>query len=191
MSITEFWLVRHGHIEKPKQKCFIGQSDLPLSGIGKKQIQSWQSFFAQQNLAAAICSPLQRCLDSAHILCPTTIPLVVEPAFSEIHLGAWEGQAIAHIQKQFPQEYALRGKNMNSFRPPQGESFEDVAQRVLPQLAHYIHIYAGKKILMVAHAGVNRVILAKALHLPLTHLLDIPQPYACCTHLQIQNEHCK
>ncbi len=185
MPKTEFWLMRHGHIVQPRQKNFIGQSDFPLSDLGKKQMQSWQSFFAKQNLAAVICSPLQRCVESARILCPTSVPMTAESAFKEIHLGTWEGQEVAHIREHFPQEYTARGKNMDSFRPPQGESFHDVAQRVLPMLAHYLHMYAGKRFILVAHAGVNRVILAKALHLPLAHVLDIPQPYGCCTHLHM------
>ncbi len=183
MPITEVWLMRHGHIVQPKQKSFIGQSDLPLSKLGREQIRGWQSFSATQNLDAVLCSPLQRCQESAQILCPQGIVIITEPALREIHLGTWEGQSIAHIKEQFPQEYAARGKNMGSFRPPQGESFEDVAQRVLPAMEHYLHIYAGKKLLVMAHAGVNRVILAHYLHLPLQDTLSIPQPYGCCTHL--------
>jgi len=35
----------------------------------------------------------------------------------------------------------------------------------------------------VGHAGVNRVLLAHCLALPLQDAQAIPQPYGCCVHL--------
>ena len=51
------------------------------------------------------------------------------------------------------------------FRPPGGESFLDLQQRVVPVFEKAVD-NAGRNILIVAHAGVNRMILC--------HLLDIP-----------------
>ncbi len=181
---THLWLIRHGHIVQPVQKSFIGQIDVPLSMRGRQQIQGWKNFFSQCSLAAVLCSDLSRCQDSAALLCPPKTPIIAHTAFREIHLGAWDGQSIANIRTQFPQEYALRGAHFDTFRPPQGESFQDLADRVLPALKQQLQLYAGKNIALVAHAGVNRVVLADYLSIPLAHVRSIPQYYACVTHVE-------
>ncbi len=187
-ALTHLWLLRHGHIVLPAQKSFIGQSNLPLSARGRQQIQSWKPFFASKNITAVLCSQLDRCQESAALLCPVDTPIITEKAFNEIHLGTWEGQSIASIRAAYPQDYALRGTHLDSFRPPQGESFHDLTQRVLPALRTIISTYKGKNIVLVAHAGVNRVILSHYMHMPLTQVLNVPQPYACCTHLALSHE---
>ena len=44
---------------------------------------------------------------------------------------------------------------------------------------HYLDEYRGKNILLVAHGGVNRVILCHVLDLDLNQLARIDQAYAC------------
>ncbi len=182
-TMGNIWLLRHGSIELPSVKSFIGQWDLPLSLKGQAQIQSWSSFFATKSIAAILSSDLTRCKQSAQLLCLKHIPIVYDKAFREINLGTWEGQSIASIKENNAKDYALRGQNLDTFRPEQGENFNDVAKRVQQALAYYIKQYEGKNLILVAHAGVNRVIIAKYLGLCLKNVLDIPQPYACCTQL--------
>ncbi len=181
---TNIYLIRHGEIEKPKEKSFIGQTDLPLNERGKLQAKNWKNYFEKKELSAIICSDLNRCMESAKLLCPTAVNIIYEPKFREINLGTWEGQSIAHIKENYAQDYIKRGEHIDSFRPPNGESFNDLSKRVNPALAHYINTYAGKNIAIIAHAGVNRVIIANYLALNLKDVLKIPQYYACCTHLQ-------
>ncbi len=183
---TTLWLVRHGHIVLPPQKSFIGQTDLPLSELGRQQIKLWRHFFANQHIAVILASDLQRCKESASILCPANTPIVYDSAFREICLGTWEGRAVADIRTHEAVHYATRGAQIDTFRPTQGESFNDLAIRVHTALQHYSQLYAGKNILLVAHAGVNRVILAHHMSLHLKDVLRIPQPYACCARLPMQ-----
>ncbi len=184
MTKTHVWLVRHGHIMQPKTKIFVGQTDLSLSAVGQKQMLNLRNFFSQKSIAAVLCSDLSRCQESAKLLCPPQVPIIQEPHFREIHLGNWEGKSIAYIQKHHFEEYTTRGENLHNFRPEQGESFIDLDLRVHNALKTHLHTYSGKNILMVAHAGVNRVILARYLHIQLKNILQIPQPYGCYSCIQ-------
>jgi probable phosphoglycerate mutase len=62
------------------------------------------------------------------------------------------------------------------FRPPAGESFLDLQQRVVPVFEKEVD-HAGGNILMVAHAGVNRMILCHLLGMPPEHLFRLVQDW--------------
>ncbi len=188
MRQTTVWLLRHGALLLPAQKCFVGQQNKLLSVQGERQALFWGRYFAHIPLQGIICSDLQRCVATAHIVqhaFTTHVAVQQEVGFREISLGLWEDMPVKEVQTRFPKEYAARGKCIDTFRPPQGESFTDLAQRVLPTFFYYVEQFAGGHVLIVAHAGVNRVILSHIMALPLKDVLRMPQPYACCTQVVV------
>ena len=64
-------------------------------------------------------------------------------------------------------------------RPEGGESFADVQARVWPAFEGIAAQAQGKAgaTLVVAHAGVNRVLLCRLLGMPLAHLFRLGQDY--------------
>jgi probable phosphoglycerate mutase len=174
--------MRHGALPPNPERRFVGQQDIALSEKGRAQAASWRSRLCRIPFAAVVGSDLSRCLDTAELATDTRLtPLIREPAFREIRLGEWEGLTPGEVEACFPGAYAERKKDMAGFRPAGGESFRDLAARVLPAFDAHVRAFRGRPLLIVAHAGVNRVILARAMALPLSDLQDIPQPYACCT----------
>lgn len=178
------WLMRHGLLPPNPQRRYIGQQNIPLSAPGRAQMHHWQQELKKIPLLALVSSDLLRCVESARIvLHGRNIPHFQEPALREIFLGAWEGLNPAEVEARFPGAYAARGQDMAHFRPQGGESFADVAARVLPAVDMWQKKVDGP-VLFMGHAGVNRVILACHMALPLTQVLSIPQPYASLTVLQ-------
>ena len=178
------WLMRHGALPPNPERRLVGQRDIALSEFGRRQALSWQQRLADLPFAAIVSSDLSRCMETAQLVRgERNIPLVQEPAFREISLGAWEGLTPEDVEERFPGAYAERGRDMARFRPAGGESFTDLASRVLPAFGKLTARYAGQPLLIMSHAGSNRVIIAHCLALPLQNVLDIPQPYACCTSL--------
>lgn len=173
------YLLRHGELDTGKKKQFIGQIQIPLSRKGKDQAFFWKTALASVKLDAIFSSDLDRTLDTASII-STPHKLEVKPvsAFREIDLGAWEGRSFDGIKSDFPDAFKQRGKDIENFQPPLGESFKDLYRRVVPAFENLTSIYPGKEILIVAHAGVNRIILSHLLNHPLSRLFDIPQDYA-------------
>lgn len=178
------WLMRHGALPLNPERRFVGQQDIPLSELGREQARSWRRRLLDTPLAAIVCSDLARCVETARLVRgDRDILLLREPAFREISLGAWQGLTPQEVEDRFPGAYAERGRDLACFRPEGGESFADLAERVLPAFAEWIREYAGRSLLIVGHAGVNRVIIAHGMALPLHNALSIPQPYACCASL--------
>nr|WP_320026835.1 alpha-ribazole phosphatase [uncultured Acetobacterium sp.] len=173
------YLVRHGEIEWNKEKAYIGQIDLPLSEQGKIQAAKRREFFAGINLDRAYTSPLKRCvttLDS--ILENRPVPKETITELQEISMGDWEGRTFRSIKSKFPGDYEKRGQEIASFAPPSGESFLDLQQRVMPAFKKIAEKEEEHQMIILAHAGVIRVILTSILGLPLNHIFNWPIDYA-------------
>lgn len=171
------YLLRHGEIDKPTPRRFLGQTDLPLNDNGIRQAMALGEQLKFVEFSQVFCSPLQRAVQTAALVSGRhpDAPQHVE-ALKEINLGAWEGLTVAEVRTRFPGAYEQRGLDLENFRPPEGESFGDLAARCYPALLA-LATKAPGPLLIVAHTGVNRVILSRLLHRPLQRLLEIPQEY--------------
>lgn len=183
------YLARHGAIEtNGSRRTYIGQLDLPLSAEGIRQAEGLREELRDTRLTAIYCSDLQRSMDTAEIVAePHGISPQPLPELREIHLGEWEGMDFETVRRDFPGEFEARGLNIVGYRPPGGESFQDCALRVIPALYHVFHSTRGD-ILIVGHAGVNRIILSQAMGADLKDLFKIPQEY-CCLDRVLYNDH--
>ncbi len=172
------YLMRHGEINGVKTRRYIGSTDLPLSEKGIVQAQFWHQKLNNIRFDAIYTSPLERAMHTAEIISgQNASALKIIPDLAEIHLGEWDGKKVQSIQKRFPDAWKQRGSDFAGFRPPGGESFQDLSNRVLPAFFDITSCDQKKILLLVAHAGVNRVILARLLDHPLADLFQIPQNY--------------
>ena len=173
------YLIRHGQIAATKPRRFIGRTELALTPHGKEQITSIGKVLAGNSFDRLICSPLSRCQESGEILSRTLGTTVeTENDISEIDLGDWEGLTVAEVKSKFPGEYEKRGENLAGYRPRGGESFSDLHNRVWPALLRLIEATTSASA-VVAHAGVNRVLLCHFLGMPLENMFRLPQDYGC------------
>ena len=178
VGITMIYLLRHGEIVGGNNKRYIGQIDVPLSEKGRDQAAWWKKKLSRIDFAAVCTSDLIRAFDTAAIVSGLPAEHIrVLPALREISLGDWEGASMETIRTRCPEDWAERGRQMDSFRVPKGESFQDLHDRVIPL---FLKIVAGStgNVLLVAHACVNRVILCHVLGKPVRDLFSIPQDYA-------------
>ena len=172
------FLLRHGAIDNPPPRRFLGRSDLPLNADGVRQARDLARWMGVLPFRRVCASPLSRAVETAALVSgrPAAAIERVE-TLVEIDLGAWEGLSLAEVQVRFPGEYEQRGQDLAAYRTPGGESFSEVADRACPALADLARDTPGP-LLVVAHMGVNRAVLSRLLGRPLALLLDIPQAYA-------------
>ena len=173
------YLFRHGQAAPPW--ILLGRADYPLSPLGERQADWWGKTLSDVAFDIAWASPLLRAgQTAARILSgnPANARTVLPaPALAEICLGAWEGKSKDWIRRAYPAAWEARGRDFVHVPPPGGESFLDLAARVLPAFSTLCSEAAGcARSLLVAHQAVNRVILAKVLNLPLPQALSLPQP---------------
>ena len=138
---------------------------------------------------AFFCSDLRRGIACADILRRAfrprggTMPVIADPGFREISLGAWEGLAKEEVEKRFPGALAERGKDFANYAPAGGENLAMLQRRALMAILRArMHTPEGLFV-VVGHCAFNRTILADYLALPLECALSIPQPYGAMSLL--------
>ncbi|EQB22238.1 Alpha-ribazole [Dehalobacter sp. UNSWDHB] len=179
MTERNIFLVRHAEaVQQREIKCYLGQSNPGLSSLGLQQAKQLGVVFSDQNVRSVYSSDLQRAALTAKMIGGKKLgqPVIMKD-LREINLGKWEGKSFKEIQSTNYDEFEQRGKDIANHRPPEGESFADLARRVVPAFARIVESTDGD-IVIVAHAGVNRVILCHLLQLPLQQLFSIKQDYA-------------
>ena len=174
-------LIRHGAVGDGAEERFLGAADLPMSPAGEAQVRELAARLRLRAIPDAIyCSDLSRSLRTAELLADeSAIPIRVRPALREIEMGDWQGLSRREIAERRPEDYAARGRDIANFRPRGGESFADLAARVLPCWRELVEDRETQVVAIAGHAGVNRVILCHLLGAPLANLFRIAQRSAC------------
>ena len=72
-------------------------------------------------------------------------------------MGIWEGQTIADIEKQFPEEVHLFWNEPHLFQATSGENFEAVYERVIEGMRLLLEKHKGQNILIVSHAAKSKI----------------------------------
>jgi alpha-ribazole phosphatase len=177
MKTTVLYLVRHGAVSSRSGKTFIGQLNLPLSLEGVSQARALHNWLEPVRFDHVFSSDLLRAQQTCRIVAGRN-SFEALPSLREISLGEWEGCTFDEIEKRFPGEFAERGEDIENCRPPGGESFVDCLARVMDALQKILRRAHGN-VLLVGHAGVNRLILSDVLGIPIARLHRLGQDYGC------------
>jgi alpha-ribazole phosphatase/probable phosphoglycerate mutase len=107
---------------------------------------------------------------------------------AELNFGDFEGRTYNEIAAAHPEFYAEWMANPTKVHFPGGESFAEMWKRVSTALARLRATHAGLTFGIVAHGGVNRIILAEALGLCAENIFRIAQRYAALNLVQYYGE---
>jgi len=180
MEATRLYLIRHGQVVNHHEYRYNGHFDVDITTTGVLQMERLAQFLSTHPIEAMYSSDLQRAVKGALIIGKD---LGIEPlkvhAMRELNLGRWEGLTREEAAEKFPEEAGFKFKDLATDKVKGGESLPDLAKRVLPALDEIIKRHAGKKVCIVAHGGVNRVILSEAMGLPIENFFRIEQDYGC------------
>jgi len=175
---TRIHLIRHGEVEGANR--YNGHSDVELTARGVEQYHELKPRLDADRISACYTSDLSRTVRGGAILGPYLgVEPVKVPELRELNCGEWQGLSLAEIQASRPDQWAARLADLVNFRAPGGESLSDLVARVLPALAGIVARHRGEEVLVVAHGGVNRVILMDAIGAPTSSLFSIEQRYCC------------
>ncbi len=191
--VTRLYLIRHGETQGADTKRYKGHIDVPLSANGIKQVERLAEYIsaeATSKLSAVYCSDLSRAIKSAEIIAePHSIKPVVFKDFRERNFGIWEGMSFDEIKEKYPEEFNAWTNNPLKFSPMQGESSIDVKERALKVFSEIIEKHKGQCISIVAHGGINRIILCHLLGIPLENIFRIEQDFAAVNIIEFYDEY--
>lgn len=145
-------MARHGQTQWNLENKICGSTNLPLNEKGREQAKQLAELAAGYNLDILITSPMKRAVATAQAVAECCgIPYIIDPRLFEMDFGTYEGAA-----RNDPQ-FEMYLKNA-SLRFPQGESILQLAHRVYGLLDEIQLKYRGKRVLLVCHGTVCRVI---------------------------------
>lgn len=178
---TRLYLIRHGQVIGFDKLVANGHTDVDITETGVVQMNTLAERLRLVELNTIYATGLKRTEKGARIIGQYhDIRIISRPEMKEIFFGDWEGMSLEEIEKSYPGELDKRYADIAGYRPPGGgENMIDVSERVLASLKKIISKEAGKNILIVAHGGVNRLILCDALGMDINNLFNIQQDYGC------------
>lgn len=192
--VTTLYLIRHGETIGAEIKRYKGSIDVPLSENGVRQIEKTAELvvkhLGKETISAVYSSDLSRAVCSAEIIGkPFGIAPVKTPAIRERSFGLWEGMSFDEIRNAYPVEFQAWSDNPLTHSPIGGESTIDVSSRVVKAIDEIIEKHKGKRIAVVAHGGVNRVILCRILGVPLENVFRIEQDFAALNIVEFWDDY--
>jgi alpha-ribazole phosphatase len=188
MQFTRIYLWRHPEVQGSKDGKFWGQTDVGLTEKGHQQQKAVTEYMSQRSPTAIYCSDLQRTRLVAESIADSLNPpkqVSVLAQLRELSLGEWEGMTYLEIDKKYPGVLAQRAEDLARFRIEGGESLEDMADRVNPAFDEIVKANQGGRVCIVAHAGVNRIILTKVMGAPLDYIFRLDQAYAALNVIDV------
>lgn len=181
-------LVRHGETEWNVQGRYQGQSETVLSAAGREQAERLARRLAEVEIDAIYSSPLRRTMATAEeVVRGRHLEIVPMPELREISHGSWEGLTVEEIKRSFGPSYDLWHSQPHRVEFPGGESLDAVRARAWPAILQIARTATEDIALVCAHDAVNKVILAEALHLPLSEFWRIRQDSACVNLFEVED----
>jgi broad specificity phosphatase PhoE len=187
---TQLYLIRHGEVEEKYHKVFGGcRIDMNLSPHGQRQAEALDAWLADTKLDAVYASPMKRVQQT---MAPLLVRRSVEPTIMqdlrEIDFGDWTGHTWGGIHENFGINVFDWLEVLEDPGAPNGESAQQLADRVRPCLIQVLHDNPHRTAAIVCHGGIIRVILALLLELPLAKMAHFNIEYASVTVIEINPE---
>lgn len=148
----KLFVARHGQTEWNVQFRVCGRTDVELTVEGKAQAKKLAEKAKMQGIDLIISSPLKRARETSQAVADLCgVPIMIEDRLIEQDYGTFEGRS--GKDPDF-----LANKRCFAYKYPGGESMMQVAYRVYGLLEEIKVKYAGKKVLLICHGGVCRVL---------------------------------
>jgi len=164
MTARRLVLVRHGETAGQSSVRYYGATDVPLSGLGERQMRRAGAALADERFDAVYSSRLRRARLGAALVAAGHRPHALA-AFDEIDFGRWEGLTREQIAARDPAHFARWEAAPETFVYPDGECRQAFHRRVVAGLDALLARARGNQLLLVVHRGVIAVALTELLGL--------------------------
>lgn len=164
----ELTLVRHGQSTANRDGILQGQTDAPLSELGRRQAAQIAAWFRERSMTWDVMytSPLARARDTGLIIARVLgrEPPSEDPDLAELHMGAMQGKTGPELRRDHPSFYTRALDGLGDYSEFGGESYAAVQERVQRFRAKLVarHREGEQRVLAVSHGGLLFQ-LAKAL----------------------------
>ncbi len=169
--MAHWYLVRHGETEWNAQERVQGQTDIPLSDVGREQAARTAERLAAVGFVAAYTSDLARAQETARIIVargPEPRPdVLLRPSLRERAYGEFEGAFWEDVRASTGEQHDSQGTYHDlDLRPEHGESVRELYERLGGFARELESSHHDDDVLVVSHGGALRALTVRLLGLP-------------------------
>lgn len=163
---NKYYILRHGQaLSNVRQicSCWPEKFKNPLTKKGKEQVKKAAQELKDKNINLIFSSPLLRTKQTAEIVGKL---LKIKPKFDkrlrEIDFGIFNSGSLEKMWEYFKTE-----EERIKQRPPKGETYPEILERMVSFLKDVDKKYKGKNILIISHEGPLVLLQGKVMELSL------------------------
>ena len=170
-------LLRHGELEGGIK--YRGRTDDPLTEAGRMAMDRvWN--LLRRDVELIVTSPLSRCrIPAIEWAEAAGIPVQEEPRVAEMFYGEWEGLTREEIEAGYPGMLQQWRHHPETMQIPGAETVQQLEACISEFWSELCEGHSDKHVLVVAHSGSMRMLLAHALAAPIATTRRLQMPYAC------------
>ncbi|EMH4163182.1 2,3-diphosphoglycerate-dependent phosphoglycerate mutase GpmB [Pluralibacter gergoviae] len=165
--MLQVYLVRHGETLWNAERRIQGQSDSPLTEQGERQAQQVGERVRALGITHIIASDLGRTRQTAgYIAAACGCEVILDPRLRELDMGVLERRLVDSLT---PEEEGWRRRLVDGTpegRIPEGESMQELGDRVRAALNDCLELPEGSRPLLVSHGIALGCLVSTILGLP-------------------------
>ncbi|MDV5355142.1 2,3-diphosphoglycerate-dependent phosphoglycerate mutase GpmB [Enterobacter asburiae] len=165
--MLQVYLVRHGETHWNAERRIQGQSDSPLTDKGETQARQVAERAKALGITHIITSDLGRTRRTAEIIADICgCDVTLEPRLRELNMGVLERRPLDSLTEE---EEGWRRQLVNGTadgRIPEGESMQELSERMHAALATCLDLPQGSRPLLVSHGMALGCLVSTILGLP-------------------------
>ncbi len=167
----KIFVTRHGSISW-KKIGFLSFTDLDLTEEGVSQSHKIGERLKHKGIQEIYSSQLKRAIQTANAIEEyLSLKVNITPALNEVNFGIFERLTLEEAEQNYPEIYHKRKEDKWNVTIPEGESYKDAEQRILPFISELVK--RNKDVLLVTHVTVIKVLLKSLTNLSLDEIEKI------------------
>lgn len=154
-------MVRHGETDWNIESKIQGKTDIELNEKGRQQAGELADVLKKgYGIKRIYTSRQKRAAETAKIVGQHLgIEPEVREGLEEINFGKWEGHTWRQVRELFPREYFIWHGNRRYEVPPEGESYQQLLDRLLPTLDDIMN-RDSQDVLNITHSAVIMTLMS-------------------------------
>ncbi len=182
-------LVRHGETVYNAQARFTGQSDVPLSVLGRRQTAVVGECLATACLDVIVTSDLERTRVMAEAIARYHgLPIWEDSDLRELALGEWEGYTYDEVLARDADLVAQWQVDPTTYAPPGGETVVQLRDRCARALRRWQTRSPEVSVLWVTHGGLIGVLLCHLLEIDLDRRWQFHHDNASISEIHLSSD---
>ena len=165
--MLQVYLVRHGETQWNAERRIQGQSDSPLTAKGELQAVQVGERVRTYGITHVIASDLGRTQRTAEIIADACgCGVTLDARLRELDMGILEQRHLDSLSAQEEEWRRLVVNGTPNGRIPEGESMQELSERMHAGLAACLNLPAGSRPLLVSHGIALGCLVSTILGLP-------------------------